>query len=100
MADITYNTDSFPALIRTLSRLRSLRPPKAKEAGTSDDLDSDSVPQSPMILLAYKERHTDERRLWDMARTISLELHEIARVPGAGGNPVEIYEGEFSASET
>ncbi|KAI5124255.1 hypothetical protein M0805_005104 [Coniferiporia weirii] len=78
MADVTYNTDSFPALMGTLSRLSKLRPGR-----------------SPAVLLAYKERHPDERRLWEMARAIGLRFDEIAHVGGAGGNPVEIYLGTF-----
>ncbi|THH00467.1 hypothetical protein EW145_g7075 [Phellinidium pouzarii] len=78
MADVTYNTDSFPALIDTLARIRQLRPDCA-----------------PAVLLAYKERHPDERRLWDMTRTIGLRLDEVARVSGACGNPVEIFVGTF-----
>ncbi|TRM65377.1 hypothetical protein BD626DRAFT_217798 [Schizophyllum amplum] len=53
MADVTYNTDSFPALISTVRRLIDLNvPPKPP----------------PMILLGYKQRHPDERALWDMAQ--------------------------------
>lgn len=60
--------------------------------------DSDSAADHsllPVVLLAYKERHPDERRLWAMANAIGLQLHEVSRVPGASGNPVEIYEGKF-----
>ncbi|KAL5513207.1 hypothetical protein ACEPAH_3605 [Sanghuangporus vaninii] len=77
MADVTYNTASFPSLILTLSRLST-------RAG-----------RTPSVLLAYKERDPDERRLWDMARSIGLHFDEIGRVPGAGGVPVEIYQGRF-----
>ncbi|KAL5536890.1 hypothetical protein ACEPAF_713 [Sanghuangporus sanghuang] len=77
MADVTYNTASFPSLIRTLSRL------------------STRARRTPSVLLAYKERDPDERRLWDMARGIGLYFDEIGRVPGAGGVPVEIYQGRF-----
>ncbi|KAL5492426.1 hypothetical protein ACEPAI_3873 [Sanghuangporus weigelae] len=77
MADVTYNTASFPSLIRTLSRL------------------STRAHRSPSVLLAYKERDPDERRLWDMARGIGLHFDEIGRVPGAGDVPVEIYQGRF-----
>ena len=80
MADVTYNTSSFPSLIRTLSQLSRLRP---------------DPELTPTVLLAYKERDPDERRLWDMAKDIGLNFEEIARVPGAGGMPVEIYIGSF-----
>lgn len=49
-ADVTYNTASFPALVATLERL--LKPAKEGEA--------------PLLLLAYKQRDTSERDLWDM----------------------------------
>ncbi|KAG9309578.1 putative methyltransferase-domain-containing protein [Chiua virens] len=79
MADVTYNTASFPALIGTLSRLiqhgkkRDGRPPK--------------------VLMGYKERHSDEQSLWDHARAIGLDFRKIAQVSGAGGNPIEIWLG-------
>lgn len=80
MADVTYNTSSFPSLIRTLDRLSRLRDSR------------------PTVLLAYKERDPDERRLWDMASEIELAFERVAEVPGYGGMPVEIYIGTFAAS--
>ncbi|EJD07586.1 uncharacterized protein FOMMEDRAFT_74231, partial [Fomitiporia mediterranea MF3/22] len=80
MADVTYNTSSFPSLIKTLSRPH--KPPAPP----------------PTVLLAYKERDPDERRLWDMALEIGLHFQEIGRIPGAGGMPVEIYSGTFRES--
>lgn len=80
MADVTYNSDSFPGLIGTLSRLSRLRRDPSR---------------GPTVLLAYKERDPDERRLWDMARDIGLHFQEVGRIKGAGGMPVEIYVGAF-----
>ncbi len=83
MADVTYNTASFPALVGTMKKLSSL--PDSSEGSR----------RPPLVLLAYKERHPDERTLWSMIKGIGLSLTEIARIPGAGGAPVEIYLGKF-----
>lgn len=85
MADVTYNTASFPALVGTLKKLSSL-----------PDDGSEGRRKPPLVLLAYKERHPDERTLWSMIKDIGLAFEEIARIPGAGGAPVEIYLGKFS----
>ncbi|TDL23856.1 hypothetical protein BD410DRAFT_746742 [Rickenella mellea] len=77
MADVTYNTSSFPSLVATLERL--------KKVGR----------EPPAVLLAYKERDAAERDLWNQVTRIGLELHEIDRVNGAGGAPIEIYFGTF-----
>ncbi|KAL0569716.1 hypothetical protein V5O48_012245 [Marasmius crinis-equi] len=83
MADVTYNTSSFPALIRTLSRLMSLN---------AED-------RPPFILLGYKERDAAERSLWDMAREIGIQFTQVDQVPGAGGVPIEIWIGETGTSK-
>ena len=72
MADVTYNTEAFPALLATLERI-----------------------QPPLLLLAYKERDISERDLWDMIKQskCSMELVQVSNVPGAGGAPVEIWAG-------
>lgn len=80
MADVTYNTASFPALIRTLSRLIEFC--KDRRNG-----------RSPSILMGYKERHPDERSLWDRAKGIGLHFQQITQVSGVGGQPVEIWLG-------
>ena len=81
MADVTYNTVSFPSLISTIARL------------------SKRSPEPPAVLLAYKERDPDERRLWDMAMEIGLRFVEVARLDGAGGCPIEIYAGRFTGND-
>jgi len=73
MADVTYNTASFPSLVRTLLRLIRL--------GTNP----------PLVLLGYKERDVAERTLWNLAAEIGLEFEKISELPGAGGTPVEIW---------
>ncbi|KAF8889276.1 putative methyltransferase-domain-containing protein [Infundibulicybe gibba] len=64
MADVTYNTTSFPALIRTLFRL----------------ITADA--KSPLILLGYKERDAAERTLWDLAREIGVSFYRIGERTG------------------
>ena len=73
MADVTYNTASFPALVATLNRIvkRSSRP--------------------PVILLGYKQRDEAERTLWPMTKEIGIEFTQLGEVAGAGGMPVEVW---------
>ncbi|EDQ98329.1 uncharacterized protein LACBIDRAFT_303943 [Laccaria bicolor S238N-H82] len=77
MADVTYNTASFPSLIRTLDKLLRLG----------------SKPSA--ILLGYKERDAAERTLWDMAAEIGVEFEKVGERAGAGGAPVEIWIGHL-----
>ncbi|KAF9461535.1 putative methyltransferase-domain-containing protein [Collybia nuda] len=79
MADVTYNTASFPALVRTLSSVLNLS----------------SSP--PLVLLGYKERDEAERTLWDLAREVGLEFEKIGERKGAGGAPVEVWLGYISS---
>ncbi|KAJ6607478.1 putative methyltransferase-domain-containing protein [Mycena sp. CBHHK59/15] len=74
MADVTYNTASFPALIRTLKKLVEL------------------TEKRPHVIVGYKERDTGERTMWPMAKTAGIELVLIGQRAGAGGNAVEIWE--------
>lgn len=80
MADVTYNTASFPSLIRTLSNLVKL--------GS----------QPPVIVLGYKERNPSERTLWVLASDIGIEFEKIGERGGAGGLPVEIWLGRVKTS--
>ncbi|KAH0826461.1 hypothetical protein J3R83DRAFT_5461 [Lanmaoa asiatica] len=48
---------------------------------------------SPRVLMGYKERHPDERSLWDRAKGTDLYFQQVAHVNGAGGDPVEIWLG-------
>jgi hypothetical protein len=77
MADVTYNTSSFPALIRTISTLI-----RTKE---------DRGP--PLLLLGYKERDPAERMLWDMMKDIGFMLEMVGKRKGAGGASVEVWVG-------
>ena len=80
MADVAYNTASFPSLIRTLDKLLRLG----------------SKP--PAILLGYKERDAAERTLWDLAAEIGVEFEKVGERVGAGGAPVEIWIGHCQSS--
>lgn len=75
MADVSYNTSSFPPLARTLSRLVKLG----------------SKP--PIILLGYKERDAAERTWWEIAAQAGIGFEKIGERVGAGGAPVEIWVG-------
>ncbi|KAH9928793.1 putative methyltransferase-domain-containing protein [Amylocystis lapponica] len=79
MADVTYNTASFSALVRTLSKLLGL-----PRTSTSP----------PLILLGYKERDPAERTLWVMAREIGIAFEKVGERRGAGGETVEIWIGQ------
>lgn len=79
-ADVTYNTSSFPSLVRTLRDL--LKP---------------LTGQRPPFLLAYKQRDEAERDLWDMLKAEDIQLHLVDTIVGAeeeGG--VEIWVGKAS----
>ena len=77
MADVTYNTASFPSLVRTISSLIRLSPPT----------------RSPVIVLGYKERDPEERTLWDMVKQIGVTLERVGERQGSGREPVEIWIG-------
>lgn len=85
MADVTYNTSSFPSLVRTLSNLLSLSP-------------TDAIPASrdlPLVLLAYKQRDPAERSLWEtVEKETGVKLVKVGKEGGAGGEEVEIWIGE------
>lgn len=82
MADVTYNTASFPSLVRTLARLIRLG---------SDP---------PLVLLGYKERDIAERTLWNLVAEIGFEFEKINDLTGAGGTPVEIWLGRATTETT
>jgi hypothetical protein len=91
MADVTYNTSSFPALLRTLGSLLALCDPHYHRA------ELDPVAPEPLVLLAYKERDPAERQLWDMmARETGVVLECVGKQAGAGGLPVEVWLGKKS----
>ena len=74
---MTYNTASFPSLVKTLTSLLSL-------------------PFAPPLLLAYKERDSAERELWTMLKEQGVALDLVDRVRGAEEEgQVEIYVGRM-----
>lgn len=81
MADVTYNTASFSALINTLSRLIQFS--RSKRNG-----------HSPLIVMGYKERDAAERTLWDMVQEAGINLEQVTEVKGAGGKAIEIWVGK------
>ncbi|PPQ63386.1 hypothetical protein CVT24_005651 [Panaeolus cyanescens] len=87
MADVSYNTASFPALAKTLSKLVQL---------TRDD--NSPSQKSPIILLGYKEREAAERTFWDMAKNVGISFVKVGEKHGAGGQPVEIWVGQVGDS--
>jgi hypothetical protein len=66
---VTYNTASFPALISTLKRL--FFPPSMTVATPS-----------PVLLLAYKQRHASERTLWPALKEIGIQLERFGTIDG------------------
>ncbi|KAI0782685.1 putative methyltransferase-domain-containing protein [Abortiporus biennis] len=80
MADVTYNTASFSALVRTWKKLFALHDPQQRS-------------QKPLILLGYKERHPSERGLWDMALNEGIVFEKVGERSGAGDAPVEVWIG-------
>jgi protein N-lysine methyltransferase METTL21D len=83
MADVTYNVDVFPALLRTLRALLALAVSQNPLGGMNR--------APPFVLLAYKERDPAERSLFDHARQLGVLFEQVASMPGAGGVPIEIY---------
>jgi hypothetical protein len=114
MADVTYNTSSFPALLRTLASLLALSAThhhgvvdNADDDADNGELGSQGQEQDdrdyherghnggPLVLLAYKERDPAERQLWDMlTRETGVVLECVGKHVGAGGLPVEVWLGK------
>ena len=83
MADVTYNTASFPSLLRTLSSLVQL------------NLSHSRSP--PIVILGYKERDPDERSLWGMLETqVGIRLEKVGECEGWPESiPIEIWIGSL-----
>ncbi|TFK25574.1 hypothetical protein FA15DRAFT_338647 [Coprinopsis marcescibilis] len=75
MADVTYNTASFPALVQTIQKV----------------IKANEKTKRPPILLGYKQRDEAERALWDMAKAMGVDFVKIGEVHGYGGDPNEIW---------
>ena len=86
MADVAYNTSSFPALLSTLASLLAL---------SDHDGNAAAGARESLVLLAYKERDPGERQLWDMMMAdVGVALEQVGSEAGAGGPPVEIWMGK------
>ncbi len=72
MSDVTYNTSSFPALLKTVEKL--LTPNRTTH-----------------ILLGYKKRDEGEDAAWEMFRSKGVEFELAEEIPGVGGMPVTIW---------
>jgi protein N-lysine methyltransferase METTL21D len=106
MADVTYNTSSFPALLRTLVSLLALSTSHhdrvdyitnnaGDNPGGARERDDRGRGHDTLVLLAYKERDPAERQLWDMmTRETGVVLECVGKQAGAGGLPVEIWLGK------
>ena len=79
MADVTYNTSSFPSLLRTLSSLIQLNVKHSRSP--------------PIIILGYKERDPDERTLWGMLESeVGIQLEKVGDCEGwPESTPVEFW---------
>jgi len=82
MADVTYNTSSFPSLLRTLSSLVQLNAKRLRSP--------------PIVILGYKERDPDERSLWGMLESeVGIHLEKVEECEGwPGSTPVEFWVGQ------
>ncbi|CAE6522541.1 unnamed protein product [Rhizoctonia solani] len=78
MADVTYNTASFRALLDTITGL--LREPRAPGL-------------SAIVLLAYKSRDPAERTLWTDAQSRGITFVLVDTVKGVREPAVEIWLG-------
>jgi hypothetical protein len=85
MADVTYNTASFPSLLRTLSSLVRLNAKNSRPP--------------PLVILGYKERDSDERSLWGMlASDVGVRLEKVGECEGwPESTPVEFWVGRVKS---
>lgn len=75
--------------MKTLSRLLSF------PSALSPTVPNETVREPPLVLLAYKQRDSAERELWDMVeKDTGMKLVRIGGESGAGGEEVVIWMGE------
>lgn len=102
MADVTYNTSSFPALLQTLASLLLLSAAAHHSDDDDDGIADDDIGgggdcdsglqergdrggHDPLVLLAYKERDPGQRQLWNMmTRETGVVLKCVGKQAGAG----------------
>lgn len=74
LADVTYNRDVFPALLRTLISLLQ------RGGGCT------------RVVMGYKQRDAAERTFWTASREMGVELEAVGRVGGVEDSAaVEIW---------
>lgn len=79
MADVTYNTASFPSLVQTICNLVKQPPDKAS------DNDGETPISRPYVLMAYKQREEAERSLWGMLEEKGVVLILIDKITAQCG---------------
>jgi protein N-lysine methyltransferase METTL21D len=47
-----------------------------------------------LVLLAYKERDSAERKFWCMLKDKGIILKKLESIAGIGGTPIEIWLGK------
>jgi len=86
LSDCTYNVDTLPALVQTLSALKR----SSGDRGTGHSADS-----SLRILVATKERHSSERAFFDLMSTAGWTVSESLVLPlpvlAAPSESIELY---------
>lgn len=85
---MTYNTASFPSLLRTLSSLIQLN--------------TDHSRSPPIVILAYKERDPDERSLWGMLESdVGIRLEKVEECEGwPESAPIEFWIGSLEKGKS
>lgn len=86
LCDCTYNTDTLPPLVETLSALHSR---SAQQASPAPGLNG------PDVLVATKQRHTSERAFFDLMANDGWIIRERTTLPlpmlDGQGQTVEVY---------
>ncbi|KAK4145576.1 putative methyltransferase-domain-containing protein [Dichotomopilus funicola] len=86
LCDCTYNTDTLPPLVATLSTLHSRSVERASPA---------SGQHGPDVLVATKQRHTSERAFFDLMSNDGWIIRERTTLPlpmlDGQGQTVEVY---------
>ena len=96
-SDVTYNTATLPALVRTIEALysspASIHGGDSATAGHSGDANE----AKPLVMIARKKRHDDEDVFWTEMERAMFEIMEKARIwcPAFEGAEIGGDEGEW-----